>query len=197
MKEYLKSHNPKIALWLIGVFFISNLLTLFITSFGQVVLLYPSNLHEPINWYRFISYPLYVGGLFNWLHNSIVLFMTGLIVEPRFSRKAILLIILLSVLVGGFVAIILSQGDPINRPIASPTMISWGYCSAAIVTGIFCWKSLNLFEKIALGLCLLSIANMQNQDFGFLIGQMSVIALVGLFSTYVLLKTKNKTLATT
>ena len=190
MKEYLKAHNPKIALWLIGVLFISNLLTLFIRSFGQAVILYPSNLNEPLNWYRFVSYPLYVGGLLSWLYNSIVLYLTGLIIEIRLTKKPIIMIILSSVIIGGLVAILINQGDPINRPIASPTMITWGYWSAAIVTGVYHWKSLNLFEKILLGLSLLSIFSIQNQNFGFLIGQIVVIAIVAIISIFVIIKRK-------
>ncbi len=192
MKEYLKTHNPRVTLILIGLLFISNILVLFIPSLRQAVLLYPSNLNEPMNWYRFITYPLYVGGLLSWFHNAVVLYFTGLIFEVRLTKRPTILIIFISVLIGGLVAIILNQGDPINRPIASPSMISWGYWSTAIVTGIFYWKSTNLLEKIILGLCIVSLLSINNPDHGFLIGQIVVIVVIAVIAIPINIKMKNR-----
>ena len=91
-------------------------------------------------------------------------------------------LILLSSFIGGFIFILINHNDPNNTPIASPTIISWGYWAATIIIGLKFWKTLNLFEKIILILCFLSIFSIQNPNLGFLLGQISVIVIIMLVS---------------
>ena len=180
MKIYLKSNRPKISLILITVFFVSNILTLLIPRLSDIFLLYPSNLSEPFNWYRLITYPLYVGGLLTWFHNSLVIFLTGFIIENKVQKQDLIGLIVLSSIIGGLVFIIFNQGETYNSPIATPTMISWGYWSATIIIGLKYWRTLNLIEKIVMILCFLSILSVWNDNFGFLLGQLSVIAIIAI-----------------
>ncbi|RIH62708.1 rhomboid family intramembrane serine protease [Mariniphaga sediminis] len=182
MKEYLKKNLPKTSLIFVIILFVTNFLTLMIPQIGEIVLLYPSNLSEPLNWYRFFTYPLYVGGLITWIHNSIVIILTGFIIENKIKRKDLISLILLSSFVGGLIFIILNQNNNYNLPIAAPTMISWGYWSATIIIGLKSWKSLNLFEKIVLVLCALSILSIWNDNIGFFMGQISVIVIIGIIT---------------
>jgi membrane associated rhomboid family serine protease len=179
---YIKSNKPKISLILILILFVSNILTLIIPRLSDVILLYPSNLYEPWNWYRFITYPLYVGGLLTWIHNSLVIALTGFIIENKLKKQDLIGLILLSSVIGGLIFIILNYGDSYNTPIATPTMISWGYWSATIIIGLKYWRTLNLFEKIVMILCFLSILSIWNDNFGFLLGQLSVIIIIAIMT---------------
>jgi membrane associated rhomboid family serine protease len=178
MKNYLLENRPRISLILIIVLFVSNILTLVISQLYNIVLLFPSNLSEPWNWYKLITYPLYVGGLKTWFLNSLVIILTGYIIESRVKKADMIGLILISSIIGGLFFILLNQSNEFNAPIATPTMISWGYWTAAIVIGLKYFKSLNLFEKIVLFLCFLSIFSLWNDNFGFLIGQIGVIVTV-------------------
>jgi membrane associated rhomboid family serine protease len=182
MKTYIKSNKPKISLILISVLFISAILTLFIPKLDDVILLYPSNLYEPWNWYRFITYPLHVGGLLAWVHNSLIIVLTGFIIENKLKKQDLIGMILLSSIIGGLVFVIINFGDTYNTPIATPSMISWGYWSATIVIGLKYWRTLNLFEKIVMILCFLSILSIWNDNFGFLLGQLSVIITIAILT---------------
>lgn len=185
MRTYLKNNLPKFSLILIIIFFVTNLLTLLFPRLSSIFLLYTSNLSEPLNWYRFFTYPLYVGGMINWIHNSLVIFLTGFIIENKLKRKGLIILILLSSFIGGFSFIILNQND--NLSMATPTMISWGYWSATIVLGFKFWKAFNLFEKVIVVLCLMSIFSIWNDNLGFLIGQILVIIIVAI-STVIKIK---------
>ena len=90
VKQYLKSKPPKISLVLTIVFFISNILTLYFPKLTNAILLYPSNLYEPLNWYRLLSYPLYIGGLFSWFHISLIIVLTGYIIENKIRKLELL-----------------------------------------------------------------------------------------------------------
>ena len=189
MNGYLIDSKPKVTLILIVVLLISNILTTFIQPLQDYILLYPSNIKEPWNWYRLITYPLVVGGLVAWFLNSLVLLFTGYIIERRIAKSDLLGLIFISSIIGGLIFLFLNQNSQYNIPIASPTMISWGYWAASIVIGIKYWKGLNLFEKIILILCFLSILSIQNDNLGFLIGQIAVIVII---MTIALIKIKNK-----
>ncbi len=182
MKTYIKNKKPKISLILILILFISNILTLFTPNLSDSILLYPSNLSEPLNWYRLITYPLYVGGLTTWFLNSLVFLLTGFIIESKLLKKDMIGLIFLSTVIGGLVYIILNQNDINNIAIASPTMISWGYWSATIVIGLKYWRTLNLFEKIIMILCFLSVLIIWNDNFGFFLGQLSVIITIAILT---------------
>jgi membrane associated rhomboid family serine protease len=182
MKTYLKNNLPKISISLVIITFVTNILTLTVPKFGEFVLLYSSNLSEPLNWYRLFTYPLYVGGLLNWVHNSLVIILTGFILENKITRKYLIGLMLISSFVGGLTFIILNQNDGYDLPIAAPTMISWGYWSATIIIGLKYWKTLNLFERIVLILCLLSIFSIANDNVGFFIGQICVIIIIAILT---------------
>ncbi len=182
MKTYLKTNRPKISLILISILFISNILFSLIPELREMALLYPSNLSEPLNWYRLITYPLYVGGLSTWIQNSLVIILTGFIIENKVKKKDLIGLILLSTIIGGLVCIIFNQGEEYNIPIATPTMITWGYWSATIIIGLKYWRTLNLFEKIVMILCFLSISSIGNDNIGFLLGQVSVIITVAILT---------------
>ena len=178
MKEYFKSHRPKVSLILISVFFITNIVTLVLPEISGFIMLKPSNLREPWNWYRFFTYPLYVGGLLTWFHVSLVIILTGLVIENRIGVQNTLGLIVLSSFIGGLMFVIMNQGDLTNRAIAAPIMISWGYWAVAIIIGLQFWKQLNVFERIVIILCFLSIFGIISDDLGFTIGQISVIIVV-------------------
>jgi len=146
-------------------------------------MLYPSNLGEPWNWYKLITYPLYVGGLITWFLISLAMLCYGYIIENRVKRTDLFGLILISSIVGGLICMIFNQNNEFDVPIASPSMIAWGYWAATIVIGLKYWKSLNLFEKIVLGLGFLSILNIWNDNFGFLLGQIIVIILIMILTT--------------
>ena len=182
MREYFKKNLPRLSLVLIVVFFIFNILTQVFQEFSNLLFLYPTNLHEPLNWYRFISYPLYVGGLLKWLLSSLAFLLLGYLIEHRIKRSYLIGLIILSSIVGGLVYTIINQNDSYNIPIASPTMISWGYWAAGIVIGIKFFKELNTFEKVILILYVLSIFNIDIQNKGFLFGQLSVIIVISILT---------------
>jgi len=182
MKEYLITNRPKISLLMILILFVSAFLTLIFNKMDGFIMLYPSNLSEPLNWYRLLTYPLAVGGLIIWFKTSIVFVLTGYIIEHRVKKFDMLGMIILSSIIGGLFFIILNQNNELNIPIASPVMISWGYWAAAIVIGVKRWRSLNLFEKVIIILCGLSILSIWNDNLGFLIGQLMVIVIVFLIA---------------
>ncbi len=193
MIKYLKSNSPKVTLILILTLFISNILCLFIDSIANNIVLYPSNLTEPWNWYRLLTYPLFVGGLSSWIFISIVIFFTGLIIERKLKRIEIIRLIFISSFVGGMIFTIINYGNEYCRPIASPIMILWGYFGATLVIGFKYWNSLNLFEKIIIHLCFLLILMIYNNNFGFLIGEISVIITIMIITIKGLLDNTNST----
>lgn len=175
MNKYLKENSPKISLTLIIILLMFTIITLSYPGFSKYFLLNPSNLNEPLNWYRFLTYPLYVNGLMVWAHNALVILLTGFIVENKLERKEIIGLIILSSVIGGVFFTFINQSLELNVEIATPTMITWGYWSSAVVFGIGFWKRLNLFEKIITVLCVLSLIGIWDDNEGFLIGQIMVI----------------------
>jgi membrane associated rhomboid family serine protease len=173
--NYLTASRPKFTLWLIAIVLIINIISMLISSINELLILYPSNLNQPLNWYRLITYPFAGVGLLNWLINSIVLILTGFIIESRFKKIDLIAIIIIASIIGGLSYIIFNQNDMYNRGIAGPTMISWGYWAATIVIGIKSWKELKLLEKIVLILCFLGIVSLSFDNFGFLLGQIILI----------------------
>jgi len=101
MKDYLLTKRPRITIYLILILFVSNIITLISSQIGALVMLYPSNLGEPWNWYRLITYPLYVGGLVTWFLNSLVMLCYGYIIENRIKRTDLIGLILISGIIGG------------------------------------------------------------------------------------------------
>jgi membrane associated rhomboid family serine protease len=192
--NYLAASKPKMTLWLITIIFLTSTITFIIYPLNEFLLLHPSNLTQPWYWYKLVTYPFVGTGYLNWLTNSLALVVTGYIIENRIKRNDLFIIILLSSVIGGLGFIIINQNDIYDRAIASPTMISWGYWAATIIIGIKFWKNLNLFEKIVLVLCFLSITSLFFENFGFLVGQIGVIIFVMVF---ILIRVRTKTITHT
>ncbi|MFZ0281380.1 MAG: rhomboid family intramembrane serine protease [Bacteroidales bacterium] len=182
MREYFKNNLPRLSLILIAIFFIFNILTLIFQKLGNILFLYPSNLHEPWNWYRFVTYPLYAGGLIKWFLSSLSFLFLGYLIEHRIKKSDLIGLIIISSVIGGLVFTIINQNDSYNIPIASPTMISWGYWAAGMVIGIKFLKELSTIEKTILILYALSIFSIEAQDKGFLVGQIIVIITIAILS---------------
>jgi len=178
MKDYLLTKRPRITIYLVLILFASNIITLISSQIGAFVMLYPSNLGEPWNWYKLITYPLYVGGLITWFLNSLAMLCYGYIIENRIKRRDLIGLILVSSIIGGLLFMIFSQNNELNVPIASPSMIAWGYWAATIVIGIRYWKSLNLFEKIVLGLGFVSILSIWTDNLEILFSLIIMIILI-------------------
>lgn len=175
MIKYLRDNKPRFTLFLVGLFLVSSILTTYSTHFGEWFLLYPQNVSEAVNWYRFIAYPLYIDGLDIWFLNALSLLLTAFVFENSISRRSMVIIALGSALIGGLVYALLNQQQPLD-PIASPFMISWGYIAAVLAYGFRDWKKLILFEKIIIGLSLFTLLNFfsPNQN-GILITQFMVM----------------------
>lgn len=184
MKDYLLNKRPRVSIVLVFILLISSILTTIFSQFYDILLLFPSNLNEPWNWYRLFTYPLYCNGLKTWLLNSIPIIAAGYIIESRVKRNEIIGVILISNVMGGLFYIILSQNDELNTPLASPIMISWGYWAAAEVIGIKNVRSLNLFERIVLVLCFVNIFSLWSNNLSFLMGQISSIVTIALFTLF-------------
>jgi membrane associated rhomboid family serine protease len=91
MKDYLIKQRPRISLILILILFASNTITLIFDETQKYIVLFPSlELIEPWNWYRLITYPLYIGGLITWFHNSLIIVLSGYIIENRLKNRILL-----------------------------------------------------------------------------------------------------------
>ncbi len=172
---------------LVIILFISNIITIFIPKIGYFVLLYPTNLFEPWNWYRYFTYPLYVNGLINWLLNSICILCYGYLIEKRMKKSDLIGLILISTIIGGLLYTIITYHNLGYMPIASPTMISWGYGAASIVAGVKFWKTISLVEKIIFAICFLGIFSLYTDNLGILLSQISVF-IIALSFTMIRLK---------
>ncbi|MDP4185949.1 MAG: hypothetical protein Q8862_12415 [Bacteroidota bacterium] len=181
MKEFLIEKKPRLSIVIAIVFFVVNILTQTIPMLSNFLVLYPHNLYEPQSWYRFLTYPLYVGGLLNWIHFSLVIILTGYIIENRTNEKLIYTILILSTVIGGLVCAIFNQNQPIDVSIGSPTIIAWGFWSAAVVAGIKLWHSLAKFERWILILCFVYTLNITIGNLGSFLSQISVILIIALY----------------
>ena len=190
MKEYLLKKRPRIAIYLTCILFISTILLFALPQIGSLIALHPSNLKEALNWYRFLTYPLIVGGLGPWILNSLALIGYGYIIENRLKRKEIIILIMSSIIIGGVFYTIFNQRDIYNIPMASPTMISWAYWASAMVIAIRFWNSLNVFEKIIFVLGVISITSIYNENRGFLYAQLLVILFSLFFNIFMVNKNR-------
>lgn len=185
----LKKDIPKVSIILVSILFITNILTLYIPVLGNALMFYPSNLTKPFNWYRLLTYPLYVSGLFVWITNSIIILATGYIIESRLNKKQVIGLIILSSIIGGIGFAIMNFNDIKNVSLVSPVMISWGYWSVTIVVGLKCWKEFKIFEKIITVLCLISTIAIWDVQIGLVVGKVSVVLVT---MSLVLMKHKKK-----
>jgi len=184
---------PKYSIALIIILFIGTLITSFWNEYYNIVLLHPSDLYEYNNWYRYLSYPLYVSGLNQWFWNSLSIFICGGILERRSFDKHIIYITLLSTLIGGVIYTILNQNQQYEIPMASPHMISWGFFGAAFVIGIKNWKELRNYEKIILVLGFIGIIFISRDNIGFYVGTLAVIGLMIVYTLVLIKKTGHNT----
>ena len=175
MNNYLKENFPKATFILVLLLFIANQTTHAFPALGKYLLLFPSDLKDPLNWYRLLTYALFVFGIKNWLYISIPVILIGFIIEHRVKPYFVPGLIVLSAIVGGLMFAISSQGDPDNIPLGSPTMISWGYWAAAIVVGLKNLKNLNLFEKIVISLLFISVLSLWPRDLSLFFGEITVV----------------------
>jgi len=175
MKDYLINNKPRISLLLVGIFFISNLLTLLFDGLYNVILLFPQDIKSVWKWYKLLTYPFYVCGLSRWFYNGIAIVIAGYIIEQRLSAIKVIALIALSSVIGGIIFSIVNIDDPINRPIASLSMIAWGLYSCAFILVVKKIRSSILFEKIVAGLFIVSLLSMSSEDYGFHLGQIGVI----------------------
>ena len=181
MKKYVKNNLPRISIILVSILIVSYILTLIFSGIKELVVLYPSNLIEPLNWYRFLTYSLYSGIIQDLIHNCIGIIITGFILENKIKKNDLIILILMSILVGGLSYAIVSNYDNNNIAIASAVMISWGYISGTIIIGLKHWRTLNLFEKFIIILSIISVFGIWNAHFGFFMGQLFVCIVTGLF----------------
>lgn len=175
MKDYLKNKKPRISLFLVSILFISNILTFFSDGLYQTIILFPKDIQNVSTWYKLLTYPLYVGGLIKWIHSGIVIIIAGYIIEHRLSKAKVISLIVLSSIIGGLIFSSIKVNDPLNTPIASPTMITWGMSTCAFILIVKKIKTSMLFEKLLVGCFIFSLLTIEFIDNGFLIGQIGVM----------------------
>jgi membrane associated rhomboid family serine protease len=181
MKQYLIENRPRFTITLVLILLISGILTTFLPWISNLIILNTNNLTQPSNWYRFFTYPLIVGGLFNWLWNSIVLLLTGYVFENRTTKGYMIAICLISTFIGGMIYSIFNQGTLIG--LIGPSIISWGYISAIIVCGLKFWKTLNVYEKVILILSMISLLSIiAPENIGIILSQIIVVTFVAILA---------------
>jgi membrane associated rhomboid family serine protease len=185
----MKKNIPVISIILVSILFITNILTLYFPFVGDAVLLYPSRIAEPLNWYRFLTYPLYVSGLLAWIINSIIIVATGFVIESRLNKKEIYGLIVLSTIAGGLGFALMNLNDVNNVSLAAPVMISWGYWSATVVIGLKFWKELKISEKVITVLCFISVFSIWDIYIALTLGKVLVVLTI---TTLVLFKYKKR-----
>jgi membrane associated rhomboid family serine protease len=188
-----KIYYPTYSITLIIILFVATLITSFWNEYYNIVLLRPLDLNEYSNWYRYLSYPLYVSGLNEWFWSSLSIFVCGGILESRSFKKHIIYITLLSTLIGGVIYTMLNQNQQYEIPMGSPHMISYGFFAAAFVIGIKNWKELRNYEKIILVLGFIGIIFISRDNLGFYAGTMAVIGIMVVYTLVLIKKTGHNT----
>lgn len=178
MKSYLKQHPPIVSIALIALLFVAALLVAFAPAVRPYLVLHSTDLVSPAQWFRLLSYSLYSDSLQSWLVQSLILLFLGSVIEKQISKSAhIIALIIGASIVGGLSYLWLStQGVAL----ASPGMIVWGYCSAAIVLGLSSWQTSESPERVALiASVLLLLWQIINFNLTVFLSQMIVMLLVG------------------
>lgn len=140
--------HPKTAITLSVVFLVTNLLTMFFNQLNDSIFVFPSHLHEPLQWYRTLTHPLYGGGLKNWVFFAFMIIGSGYVIEGAWSTRQLWAIIVGPTVAAGFAYMLLHQLDDFDPPMATPGFIAWAYLVAAMVTGVFRWKASGWFTKV-------------------------------------------------
>jgi membrane associated rhomboid family serine protease len=178
----IKWEKPNLTIKLLLLLLISTILIqtggMFIEiEIARFFMLYTSNLYEPLNWYRFLTYP-FAGSLFSWIGVTSVILPAGYIIEKRTCKRNLVLIILISTILGGLLFTLVNRNDGLNRSIASPGLIAWGFWITAITCGIINWKLFQKIEKAIIIFFVLSVFKFDHADFGYFIAQIGVVAAV-------------------
>lgn len=163
---------------LVSTILIRTIGMLFEKEISEYLILYPSNLSQPLQWYRFLTYPLESVGLFGWLRIALIILPAGYIIEKRTHKKNLISIISISALLGGLLFTFINHNNELNQPIASPGLIAWGFWIAAVACGIIQWKDLNYIEKIIIIIFLLNVFSFNHTDFGYLVAQIGVVVTI-------------------
>jgi membrane associated rhomboid family serine protease len=180
MKSYLKQHPPIVSIALIALLFVAALLIAFAPSIRPYLILRSADLSSPAQWFKLVSYSLYSDSLQSWLVQSLILLFLGSVIEKKISKSAhIIALIIGASIIGGISYLLISaQGVAL----ASPGMIVWGYCSAAIVLGLSGWQASESPERVALiASVLLLLWQLINFNLNVFLSQMIVMLLVGSF----------------
>lgn len=92
-----------ITLFLISTILIRTIGILFETEISNYLVLYPSNVSQPLNWYKFLTYPLDSIGLIGWFKIALIILPAGYIIEKRTAKKNLITITLISIVLGGLI----------------------------------------------------------------------------------------------
>jgi len=136
MFGYLKEHKPKTSLRITLALLISFIITLFIDEKINLSLS-PDDLTNPLNYYKFFTYPFVINGTQIWFHHFIVIVISAYIIEKHINSTFSYTIAFTSVVIDGLTFTISSKIFGNELLIASPTLITWGFLISSIVTGLF------------------------------------------------------------
>jgi membrane associated rhomboid family serine protease len=177
-KEAFIKYKSSITLILIIILIISGIISSLFPSISKYMCLYPSNLNEPRNWYRLITYSFYLEPINTWFVHSFSILLFAYFIEIKLKKVEMLALIMLSSIIGGLFFMIFNQNIFFAFPIGSPSMIEYGYWSASLVIGIKYWKTYTIFEKIVLIYILLCVVNIYNSNPGIFAGHIFVTVII-------------------
>lgn len=178
MKSYLKQHPPIVSIALIALLFVAALLVAFAPAVRPYLILRSADLSSPDQWFRLLSYSLYSDSLQSWLVQSLILLFLGSVIEKQISKSAHIIALIIGASIIGGVSYLLLNTQGVA--LASPGMIVWGYCSAAIVLGLSSWQTSESPERVALiASVLLLLWQIINFNLTVFLSQMMVMLLVG------------------
>lgn len=147
MLASLFKDRPKVTFVFIVLSFIGAIVSKLYPKFYELMVLDSSALSAPQKWYQFVTYPLVIIGLVNWLVSSIVLFLFGKVVEKYLSVKEVILLMLVSTIVGGLAFFIFND---FKGSIDSVSLMSWGMGGVVIVFGFRNWYESESLERTTL-----------------------------------------------
>jgi membrane associated rhomboid family serine protease len=191
MKKLFFGNKPVVSAALAGLFLITHLVGTLFPGVSDALVIYPTNLTQPANWYRFVTYALAAaGGLGYWLYNALLLVFLGNIIEHRMQRKHLTMLILLSVFAAGLCYPIFYH-DPyahlsgMEAPLAGFGFISWGYLTVALVHAFRNRHALSIQARVLILLvgafCIVNAVNVNQR--GLLVAQLATIVVSLVFVT--------------
>jgi membrane associated rhomboid family serine protease len=177
---YLKTKRPTGLIYLVLFFLITTILGFVYHDFFYAnIILFPSDLKNINSWYKFFTYPLYTDGLVYWLYYSVIIVFAGYILRNKLTDKSQWMIILFSTLLGGLTYSLMAQNKNFDQPLAGLSFIAWGLSTCAVIQVIKKFNSSINFERIFVGLFILSIFLSDYSNLAYVTAQVSVI-LIGL-----------------